>query len=120
MNVRQDAQASGVERGVGHGTRRGRLERELGMVGEEGFHLGVVLLLLERAGAVHEQAARGDHGGGGMQERAIEARNRDIEQMRQMVGGGSAADQIAQAKSLLDSGAIDQAEYEKLKKQALA
>ena len=40
--------------------------------------------------------------------------------VRQTAGTGSAADQIAKAKELLDAGTIDQAEFDSLKAKALA
>ncbi|MDW4574110.1 SHOCT domain-containing protein [Microbacterium sp. M3] len=63
--------------------------------------------------------------GSGMQKRSIaqaqELRAAQDAYIRQTVGSSSsAADQIAQAKSLLDSGAITQAEYDALKAKALA
>ncbi len=64
--------------------------------------------------------------GSGMGERALEAQadaQRQVQDYAQQVvsqtGGGSAADQIARAKDLLDSGAITQAEFDQLKAKAL-
>ncbi len=76
----------------------------------------IVLVVLPFLGVLIYLIARG----GGMQERAIKQQQQDVAQLKQMVGGGGTpADQIAQAKALLDSGAIDQAEYDKLKAKAL-
>ena len=58
--------------------------------------------------------------GGGMAGRAEKAQQAQVEHLKQMVGStGTPADQIAQAKGLLDAGAIDDAEFAKLQAQAL-
>ncbi|MCB0894966.1 MAG: PLDc N-terminal domain-containing protein [Nocardioidaceae bacterium] len=61
--------------------------------------------------------------GRGMAERqvsAIKSMQADQEAyIRSVTTGASPADQIAQAKSLLDSGAISQAEFDSLKAKAL-
>ena len=66
--------------------------------------------------------------GNGMTERGLqaqaEAQKRQDEYIRSVAvssagAGGSSADQIASAKSLLDSGAINQGEYEQIKAKAL-
>ncbi|GAA1393251.1 SHOCT domain-containing protein [Catellatospora coxensis] len=73
--------------------------------------LGILLYLIVR--------------GRGMTDRALKQQQAMKQQMdaqiRAAVGtGGSPADQIAQAKSLLDTGAITQAEFEVLKSKALS
>lgn len=65
--------------------------------------------------------------GGGMADRSIEAAQRAQEQQVAMAktivdtsgAGASSADQIAQGKQLLDSGAITDEEYQALKAKAL-
>lgn len=62
--------------------------------------------------------------GGGMSARAAKSRREAQEQfdsyVRSVAGSApSAADQIQQAKALLDAGAIDRAEFDRLKAKAL-
>jgi Phospholipase_D-nuclease N-terminal len=60
----------------------------------------------------------------GMNERNLQSvkqqRHQTDEYIRSVSGGGDAASQIAQAKSLLDTGAINQQEFDSLKQKALA
>jgi Phospholipase_D-nuclease N-terminal/Short C-terminal domain len=60
----------------------------------------------------------------GMTERAIEAQKaaqKEVDQYVQSVAGkGDPAQQIANAKELLDNGTISQAEFDQLKQKALA
>ena len=64
--------------------------------------------------------------GSGMQERAVQqatdAHKAQVEYYQSVAStsGTSAADQIASAKHLLDSGAVTQAEFDALKAKALA
>jgi tripartite-type tricarboxylate transporter receptor subunit TctC len=75
-------------------------------------YLGILIYLIAR--------------GHGMGQRAVAEQARMQEQMNERIrsvagsSGGTAADQIAQAKSLLDSGAISQAEFDSLKAKALS
>ena len=73
--------------------------------------LGILIYLLVRGHGMNARAAA-------QQKEAQEAMNAQI---RAAAGtSSSAADQIAQAKSLLDSGAIDQTEFDRLKATALS
>ena len=67
--------------------------------------------------------------GSGMTQRAVDQQKEmqaaQLDYAKQLVGtqgggGGSATDQIAQAKTLLDSGAITQAEFDSIKAKALS
>ena len=59
----------------------------------------------------------------GMADRSMEqlkaAQAQQADYIKSVAGGSSPADQVAQAKSLLDSGAITQAEFDALKAKAL-
>jgi hypothetical protein len=62
--------------------------------------------------------------GGSMAERSMQAsamhRRQQDDYIREVAGKTSPADQITQARALLDSGAISQQEYDALKTKALA
>ena len=62
--------------------------------------------------------------GGGMARRQAEsaaaAQQEFNSYVQQVAGSGSAADQIAQAKAMLDAGTITQAEFDQLKAKALS
>ena len=73
--------------------------------------LGILLYLIVRGKGMGERQAAQMQAA----QTAFDARIRSA-----TTSSSSAADQIAQAKSLLDSGAIDQAEFAKLKAAALA
>ena len=72
--------------------------------------VGILFYLIIRGHGMSERSAK----------QAQAAQQQFNAQVRNAAGSTSAADQIAQAKSLLDSGAIDQAEFNSLKAKALA
>jgi Phospholipase_D-nuclease N-terminal len=95
--------------------------RDLGGWGKTMWTLFIIVLPL--IGMLVYLIARG----GDMTQRAVDARieaqTRQDAYIRQVAGagsgGGGAAQQIAEAKALLDSGAIDAREFEQLKAEAL-
>jgi Phospholipase_D-nuclease N-terminal/Short C-terminal domain len=73
-------------------------------------YLGVFIYLLVRGGGMAERAAK----------QQVAAKAEFDAYVRETAGsGGGAAAEISHAKSLLDSGAITQAEFEALKAKAL-
>jgi len=75
--------------------------------------LGILVYLIARGKGMHERQL----------EQMKEVQKAQAEYIKSVAGGSGGAnpaDQIASAKSLLDSGAINQAEFDKLKAKALA
>ncbi|MGV1036145.1 MAG: SHOCT domain-containing protein [Candidatus Nanopelagicales bacterium] len=74
--------------------------------------LGILVYLIARGGGMQQRAM----------EQAQEAQRAQAEYIKSVTAtsGGSATDQIASAKSLLDSGAITQDEFNSLKAKSLA
>jgi len=72
--------------------------------------LGILVYLIAEGDAMGERSAK-----------AAQEQQAEMDSyVRSAAGSGSAADQIAKAKGLLDSGAITQAEYDGIKAKALA
>ena len=73
--------------------------------------LGILVYLIARGKGMHERQL----------EQMKEMQKAQNEYIKSVAGSGTnAADQIASAKSLLDSGTITQAEFDRLKAKALA
>ncbi|MDO8732176.1 MAG: SHOCT domain-containing protein [Actinomycetota bacterium] len=73
--------------------------------------LGILVYLIVRGGGMHERAV----------EQAQAMQKAQTEYIQQVAGTtGTPTEQITSAKSLLDSGAINQAEFDQLKTKALA
>jgi predicted PurR-regulated permease PerM len=71
--------------------------------------LTVIVYIITQGSGMAERSAR--------QSQAMKAQQESY--IKDVAGTNSPADQIAQAKKLLDSGAISQAEYESMKAKAL-
>ena len=72
--------------------------------------LGALIYLIARGKGMAERG----------QKQMVEMQKQQDAYIRQVAGsGGSAGDQIAKAKELLDSGAISQAEFDQIKAKAL-
>ena len=95
-------------------------DRTLSGWGKAGWSL--VLIFLPWVGALIYLIARGKSMGDRQMAAMADAQARQDDYIKQVASKSAStpADQIASAKSLLDSGAIDQAEYDALKAKALA
>lgn len=76
----------------------------------------ILLVVLPLIGVLIYVLARGD----GMTERSLRSQLDQAERIQQAYGGADPTEQIARAKDLLDAGAIDAADFEQIKRRALA
>jgi hypothetical protein len=75
----------------------------------------ILLIILPFLGVLIYLIVRGE----GMADRAVKTQLEDADRLR-IATGQAPADQIAQAKQLLDQGAITQDEFDAIKKQVIA
>jgi|SRR5436190_9515608 len=80
----------------------------------------VFTILLPFLGVFIYLITQGDHMAKRNAEQAQAQQAQFDDYVRQAAGGGGAADEIAKAKQLLDSGAISQADFDAIKQKALA
>jgi Phospholipase_D-nuclease N-terminal/Short C-terminal domain len=80
----------------------------------------LLVVVIPFLGVLIYLGAQGEHMAERKLKRAYEQKAQRDEYVRETVGGGGAAAEIAQAKELLDSGAIDQAEFDSIKAKALS
>jgi Phospholipase_D-nuclease N-terminal/Short C-terminal domain len=81
----------------------------------------LLVVVIPLLGVVIYLGAQGEHMAERKLKQAYEQKAQFDEYVRETAGGGGgAAAEIAQAKALLDSGAIDQAEFDAIKAKALS
>jgi hypothetical protein len=93
-------------------------DRTLSGWGKAGW--AVLLIFLPWIGVLIYLIARGRSMTERQQQAMVDAQKAQEQYIQQVAGSSSAADQIASAKGLLDSGAITQEEFNTLKAKALA
>jgi ABC-type Fe3+ transport system permease subunit len=80
----------------------------------------LLVIVIPLLGVLIYLGAQGEHMAERKLKQAYEQKAQFDEYVRETAGGGGAAAEIAQAKALLDSGAIDQAEFDAIKAKALS
>ena len=98
----------------------GDLFRDPGASGFEKAAWMVALIFVPFLSALIYLIAKGKDMGERQVQALQQAKSQQDAYIREVASSATPADQIAQAKAMVDSGAISQAEYERLKEKALA